>query len=249
MNAKMLILASSLMLTSAMKSEEPSRRAPILLELFTSEGCSSCPPADRLLQKLDREQPVNGADVIVLSEHVDYWNHDGWVDPFSSPVFSKRQRDYATLLGSEVYTPQLVIDGRNQVVGNDKSSVEHAIRDAEGRPKIPVNVTGKREADQIAVHVDIGPLEGSKTAGVYLVLASDQARSHVEHGENAGRDLEHVAVVRSVVKIATVSTGSGLQKDVRVALPRSVMTGNLRVAVFVQEEGPRRVLGVGEVRL
>src|ERR1700686_990870 len=110
---------------------------PVLAELFTSEGCSSCPPADALLMKLDRLQPVPGARVIVLSEHVDYWNQLGWRDPFSSPQFSKRQADYARLMGSEVYTPQLVIDGRVQLNGSDAKDIQDAIARAAARPKLP----------------------------------------------------------------------------------------------------------------
>jgi hypothetical protein len=256
-NTKALILAAILFVGAAVRAgssaeiqtPESVRRTPVLLELFTSEGCSSCPPADKLLKKLDREQPVNGADLIVLSEHVDYWNHDGWVDPYSSPELTKRQEQYASLLHSEVYTPQVVIDGTKQVVGSDRSAIEHAVQACLRMPEVPVAVSVKRDAGQIALHLQVAAVGGNRPATVYLVLALDQAGSHVLRGENAGRDLQHVAVVRSMVKVGTVSGASGLQKDIRAALPPLLQTGDLRVVVFVQDAASKDILGVGQDRL
>ncbi len=225
-------------------------RVPVLLELFTSEGCSSCPPADKLLQKLDRQQRVERADLIVMSEHVDYWNQLGWVDPYSSPAFSKRQQDYASALNSEVYTPQLVVDGRKQVIGSDGSSIERAIQESLRVPKVAVTVNAQKEDGAVRVHLEIRQLpEKPFSAGVYLVLAADQARSHVMRGENAGRDLEHVAVVQSLTKIADVTNASSLQKDVRAAFRPLSQGANLRVIVFVQDPKSRRIIGVEQERL
>src|SRR5215469_14749282 len=133
MPMKLLLIAMTAFLASA---AEPAK-VPVLAELFTSEGCNSCPPADSLLEKLDRLQPVAGARVLVLSEHVDYWNQLGWKDPFSSSQFSQRQERYSRMLGGEVFTPQLVIDGRKQVLGSDPAAIQKAVAEAAQRSKIP----------------------------------------------------------------------------------------------------------------
>src|SRR3984957_19365665 len=138
--AAVLTLFSGVVICSAAGSN--ATRVPVLLELFTSEGCSSCPPADRLLETVDEKQPVAGADLIVLSEHVDYFDHLGWKDPFSSPLYTARQEDYTDRYNLDgVYTPQLVVDGRYGFVGSDKREGPHAFKKAIRERKIPIIIS------------------------------------------------------------------------------------------------------------
>src|SRR5580704_8489772 len=136
-------------------ADNGARRVPVLLELFTSEGCSSCPPADRLLEILDQKQPVAGADLIVLSEHVDYWDRLGWKDPFSSSQYTARQQEYSYRFnGDGVYTPQLVVDGRFGFVGSDGREASSAIQKAIRERKIPIEISNvARDGDRITAHI------------------------------------------------------------------------------------------------
>ena len=210
---------------------------PVLLELFTSEGCSSCPPADVFLEKLDHDQPIPGAELIVISEHVDYWNHLGWSDPYSSSQYSARQRDYSRLMQSDdVYTPQLVIDGQKGLVGSERAEATRAIQKAVAAPKTALNLTASRAGNTGLVRVELP--EHAAHSDLYLVLASDHARSQVERGENAGRALTHVAVAYSFAKIA-----SG--REIKVQLK----PGDTRVIAFLQDRATGKVTGVARTRI
>src|ERR1700692_4100136 len=160
--------------TSALlPNRDNSPRTPVLVELFTSEGCSSCPPADALLEKLDRSQPVNGAELIVLSEHVDYWNDIGWKDPHSSHEYSERQSAYASRFGrSGIYTPQMVVDGHSELVGSDERGAIHAVENESRFVKVPLSLSGLHfENNKVSMHVEAGPLEpsiGTRSANLYL---------------------------------------------------------------------------------
>jgi hypothetical protein len=225
-----------LILAIAMASvaQQPPSLKPVLVELFTSEGCSSCPPADALLAKLDRSQPVPGAEIVVLEEHVDYWNHDGWTDPFSSAEFSRRQERYAEQFGIPApYTPQMVVDGAGQLLGSDGRGALSAIGSAARAEKLTVRVL--RTPGGIRVEVDPGRHSGE----VYLALAQNAASSEVLRGENQGRSLQHVAIVRRLSQIGSVKSRAGFAKDV----PLSAAESEYRVIAFVQDSGPGHVWG------
>jgi hypothetical protein len=232
-----------------LNAAEPTARTAVLAELFTSEGCSSCPPADALLMKLDQTQPVAGAQIIVLSEHVDYWNSLGWNDSFSSAQFTKRQEAFGRALARETYTPQLVIDGRTEIVGSDGKGILAAVAREAVRPKTAVRIaSAKREGNEVVVSLTVSA--ALMKGDVWVAIADDRDQTAVKRGENAGKTLNHVAVVRSLGKIGTVAKGAGLDKTVRV--PLNTQGADLRVVVFVEDSaGPvsgAAVERIGDVR-
>ncbi len=229
------------------------QRVPVLVELFTSEGCSDCPPADSLLERLDRSQPVSGAELIVLSEHVDYWNDIGWKDPFSSHEYSERQGSYAGQFGlGSVYTPQMVVDGRIQLVGSDERGAIEAIQNATKAEKIPVSLSSVHfDGPKILLHIETGPSPSSiseRFANVLLAIADESDQSSVSRGENAGRTLRHVAVLRDLVRVGALDRSGKFSQDVAIKSNHG-NKGNLRIVAIVQEPTTGRVLGVGSARL
>jgi len=213
---------------------------PLLVELFTSEGCSSCPPVGAFLRELDSKQPLPGAQFIVLEEHVDYWDGDGWRDPFSSHDMTLRQAQYAERLhvATGSYTPQMVVDGAYEFVGNDLARANQAFQKALALPTVPVRISSATaENGKLHVHVesDLVPAK----ADVWLALALDHAESQVLRGENGGHHLEHVAVAKRLSKIGKAEKGSTFSKDVTldsVAKPS-------RVIIFLQEPGQGKIIG------
>jgi hypothetical protein len=254
-----VLLVGSVRLLNGARTPHPRAnhedvRTPVVIELFTSEGCSSCPPADALLQKLDQSQPVSGAELIVLSEHVDYWNHIGWTDPYSSHEYTERQSAYANHLGlTTVYTPQMVVDGNYELVGSDEHRAVQAVREAAMLKKAPVCVSFDASDGKTAiVHVEAGPLTSSTKAGqsanVFLGIADDSDESQVSRGENAGRTLRHVAVLRDLTQIGTVNASDPFSRDLKLNL-NFKMPRNLRIVVLIQEPEVGKILGAAFTRL
>jgi len=236
----------------AAESPKSNARSPVIVELFTSEGCSSCPPADELLVRLDSTQPIASAEVIALSEHVDYWNRLGWEDPFSSAAFSARQLKYADSLRVDgPYTPQMVVDGQWQLVGSRSGQAADAITRAAGarKGKVALKTAHKAGSVQINIRVtDLPPAAAGDTAEVIVALTESDLHSSVKEGENAGRNLRHTGVVREMRVVGTATTA---QFDAAAVVPIAPgwVGENLRAVVFVQERNSRRVLAAGAITL
>jgi len=249
MSRSILVFALFAVTAVALAAKVPSTPvSPVLVELFTSEGCSSCPPADAILAELDRAQPVRGAQAIVLSEHVDYWNHDGWRDPYSSSFFTDRQEEYAHRFGlASPYTPQMVVDGAAQFSGSDGRKASEEITRSEGAARIPVELSiVASDANGIRLKISTSPNSSSPKhkGNVYVALALNHADSQVAAGENKGRHLSHVAVVQSIKKVGSLEKNEDFYRELVLPVDPKLDRSNLRVIAFVQEPDQGRVLGV-----
>jgi hypothetical protein len=238
---------------SAQIPGEPAKA--VLVELFTSEGCSSCPPADRLLVELEELQPVAGVEIIALGEHVDYWDGLGWRDPFSSADATARQQSYSLHFGkNRVYTPQMIVDGADEFVGSDKAQALQAIQRAAGRAKArlriePDSVPAAANLGRWMIYVDSLPPKTPQKVDVYVAVSESGLSNQVSRGENRGRTLKHTSVVRVLQKIGELenSPGPRFEHGVELPLDPSWKRENLRVAAFVQEPAAGRVLGAASI--
>jgi hypothetical protein len=219
------LLATACVMVAASTARAAPR--PLVVELFTSQGCSSCPPADEIVAGLARTRP----DILALTFHVTYWNDLGWQDPFSLAAATDRQRRYVALsVSPEVYTPALVIDGRRDVVGSDAAAVQAALVQGRSEMAKAVDVTVSRSGGTLGITVGEGSGEGS----VVLVGYDAEHRTHVGRGENSGRTLLEANIVRSVT---VAGAWSGRELHLRMAPPAGE-----QVAVLLQA-GDGRILG------
>ncbi len=249
------ILGFAVCLPLAAAADRPA--APVIVELFTTEGCSSCPAADRLLARLEQTQPVPGAQVIAIEEHVDYWNQLGWNDPFSSPQYRARQNDYAVAFhASNIYTPQMVVNGLVQFVGSDRTRAYHEIGAAALAETTQIElgaVPNSKDPELLDLSMRLTNPKTAKwqDSNVYLAITENNLATLVERGENAGHTVRHSAVVRSFGVIGKVDAkgATGGQVVSTLRLPTEWKRENLRAVVFVQERESFRITGANVIAL
>ena len=219
-------------------------RAPVVVELFTSDGCSSCPPADRVFSGLIERQPIPNAEVIALGLHVDYWDQLGWKDPASLASATARQQAYGRAWGGDrVYTPQAVVDGTAEMVGSDEAALRRAIARAAAQPHARVSETVAVDGHTVAVSVavDAVPPAAKEPLDVLVFLTEDGLTSNVKFGENAGRTLHHDAVVRAMYPLGRLSPGATLQAHGPLA--PGWRRDALRAVALVQGHSTNRIWG------
>jgi hypothetical protein len=222
-------------------------RTPVLVELFTSEGCSSCPSADKLLAQLQKDQPVAGALIIPLSEHVDYWDGAHWKDQFSSPLFTARQNDYVrSLKVDSPYTPQMVVDGHSEFVGSDEDSAAKSIAHAAKVRKAKVNLAASFSQTDIVIGVKVKSaigIKGNRASDVFVAVTENNLSSHVLGGENSGRQLRHTAVVRSLRRVGSINGVAPYEYSGKLRVDPKWKAKDLSVVVFIQSRDSLQILG------
>jgi len=262
---KLLLVPALIMIAISPRGTWASPPVPVLVELFTSEGCSDCPAADGVLEKFTSGQPIAGAEIIGLGEHVDYWDRLGWKDRFSSAALTHRQQLYqARFRTDSIYTPQMVVDGTAQLVGSDENAARRAIERALASPRGVVRVRvddvarGVQPQDhgseprslQVTVSVSDLPTEsGDDRADIVVAVTEDHLRSDVKRGENHGRVLTHAAVVRHMVTIGHATIHGTSSARAEIPLSADWQRDRLRLVAFVQEQRGRAILAVTAVAL
>jgi hypothetical protein len=254
-----LVIIVSLGLWAAYEVSRPAAhagmtpsRVPVLVELFTSEGCSDCPPADQVLAQLAGGNLVDGVDVIAMSEHVDYWNNLGWSDPFSDAQFTDRQNEYAQAFRNrDIYTPQMIVDGQLEFVGSNRAQAIQAVKTLGKQAKDPIDLsvtTRDKEFVKLQVRIEPGSSPSlTEPAEVFLAVTENNLFSNVVRGENQGRKLTHIAVVRQLTPIGKIGPGAAFTATPVIRLSSQWKVRDLRVVAFVQATGNRHILAVSSV--
>lgn len=225
----------------------PQSKQAVLVELFTSEGCASCPPADKVLAFLEREQPAPQAEIITLAFHVDYWDYLGWKDAFSSPLYSQRQQLYGQRFKiNSIYTPQMIVDGQTEFVGSNSGKAVGAVVESAKAKKAKIEMV----LNENLLKIDISEISKTENATVFVAIAEDNLASNVKRGENSGLVLEHASVVRELKTIGSVnSSNSTFSSETKLEFQPDWKKENLKIVVFVQENESRKVLGAKKISL
>ncbi|HTC92223.1 MAG TPA: DUF1223 domain-containing protein [Terriglobales bacterium] len=222
-----------------------------IVELFTSEACSSCPPADVLLRQINLKRASAGQLIVGISEHVTYWNSLGWKDPFSSRIFTDRQSAYALRLSPEgSYTPQMVLNGREQFIGSDAGALEQALREDARRPHLVLSILSSTLSSR-GVDVKFSLTGETPTPlDIFAVLTDDVDQSNVLGGENGGRLLQHVSVARSLTRVAMVQ--GDREQSVHIVLPEGFQPGSgsgHHLILLAQEQHLGPIVGAATIPL
>lgn len=228
----------------------PQAPKPVLVELYTSEGSANCPPADDLLTRFQKEQPVAGVRIIALSFHVDIWDAFGWKDPFATPVATQRQADYNKYFeDSSAYTPEMVVDGSFSLVGSLEQQALTALERMAKNEKLDVDI--KKDGKEVTVSVaNVAGTKGSGKVEVWLAVTEDGLVSDVKKGENAGKKLAHTGVVRSLQLLGAIEVGqASFTATAKPNLAFAWKKENLRAVAWLQAVGSHKVLGVADIKL
>ncbi len=246
-----LTLVTAVVLVLNLPAFAAETRMPVLVELFTSEGCSSCPPAEGMLQQYTKSQPFAGVEIIPLAWHVDYFNTP-WVDPYSSRQYTARQKEYVDRFNlRSCYTPQVVVDGSAEFVGGQKPEFADAMANAAKHPKgivaLSIDSTDEKSA---RVKIDASKLpeiSRGDTAEVLIAVAENGLLNPVKRGENAGSKLRHAAVVRFVRQVGQIDPKSPGQfrGETTIEFKPEWKRDQLQVVALVQESRTGRVIAVG----
>lgn len=238
----LLMLLITVGMTTWLPTDKPAKPAAppvVVLELFTSQGCSSCPPADKALQDITQQASRSGQAVYGLSFHVDYWNRLGWQDPFSTKEFTNRQRQYDRALKTQTYTPQLIINGQQDVIGGQRGRIEQAIQTIQKTPASAfIGVDGRMTQDSKQAHVSY-ELSAAGPYRVHVALVQKEARTAVKNGENGGRTLSSMNVVRQFKTLDE----SGTSGTVSLPVPAGLTADQTAVLVYVQRTDTGQIVG------
>ena len=243
----LIAIATAFATSPLIRGQQPTESTHskvVLVELFTSEGCSDCPPADELLQRIHLHKSAAGQLIVGISEHVTYWNRLGWTDPFSSEQYTARQNEYGTHFALDsVYTPQMVVNGREQFVGSDSRALQAALDAEAQRTQIDLRIDNAQiDGNHLAFKYSVADLPAKGSFDLIAVLVDDMDRSNVKRGENSGRDLSHVSVARAMTNLGKLRPVQEMSASLPLPPPTAAGVGQ-HLILFAQQTGTGAVIG------